>query len=215
MSSRPHKIEAVLFDMGGVIVDGPFDSFKKYERENGLPEDFIRQLNTANPDENAWARLERGELTFDDFCEAFEKEAALAGGRLDTRKLFDGLTGAMRPEMVEAVRRCSAHFKTALLTNNFSSMEGPWAAERSDAAELLRLFDLVLESSVTGIRKPDPRFYMLACEKLDIEPQNAVFLDDLGVNLKPARALGMTTIKVVRTDDAIKALEDVVGIALS
>lgn len=196
------------------MVDSPFESFERYERDNGLPAGFIRTLNTANADENAWARLERGELTFDAFCEAFEKEATAAGGGLDTRDLFSKLTGSFRPQMVEAVRRCSEHFKTGLLTNNFSSIEGPWAGKRAEHGELLGLFDVVIESSVTGIRKPDPRFYLLACEKLGIEPKNAVFLDDLGVNLKPARELGMFTIKVVSTDEALEALEAVLGIPL-
>ena len=124
------------------------------------------------------------------------------------------LSGSLRPAMVEAVRRCADRFKTALLTNNFVAPDASTARRRSDHAEVFELFDVVIESSVAGVRKPDPRFYALACETLDVAPEQAVFLDDLGVNLKPARAMGMLTIKVEETDKAIAELESVVGIPL-
>lgn len=205
-------IEAVLFDFGGVITDGPFEAFARYEEEHHLPAGFIRRLNATNQHTNAWARLERNEMTFDEFCEEFEKEADDAGGKVDGRELFAMLGGSMRPEMVEVVRRCSERFKTALLTNNF--VNRAVVKPRAEHVDVLDMFDAVIESSVTGVRKPDPRFYMLACEALCIEPRQAVFLDDLGVNLKPAREMGMTTIKVETTDTAIAELESVLGISL-
>jgi putative hydrolase of the HAD superfamily len=202
-------IRAVLFDFGGVIADSPFDTFARYERQNGLPEDFVRSLNAANPHDNAWARLERAEIDFDTFCDKFAEEAAAAGGRVDARELFAMLSHGVRPDMVRAVERCHEGFATALLTNNFVT---PMA--ESTHAHLLGLFDVVVESAVVGIRKPDPAFYLLACDKLGISPREAVFLDDLGVNLKPARELGMTTIKVRDTDEALAELEEILGIAL-
>jgi putative hydrolase of the HAD superfamily len=209
---EPRPIAAVLFDFGGVITDSPFDAFERYERDHGLPTGFIRGVNTTNHLDNAWARLERNELGFEEFCDAFEAEARLAGGRIDARDLFAMFSGQLRPEMVEAVRRCRRHFKTGLLTNNFVT---PVAQSRSsDLAEILALFDAVIESSVVGVRKPDHRFYVMACEALEIAPSQAVFLDDLGVNLKPARALGMTTIKVTDVPGALADLEAVVGIPL-
>jgi putative hydrolase of the HAD superfamily len=213
MSNEGGQIRGVFFDFGGVIADSPFDAFDRYERENGLQSGFIRSLNTTNHNDNAWARLERSELSFDEFCEAFESEATAAGGHIDARRLFAMFSShSLRPEMVEAVRRCTREFKTALLTNNFVRADsGPL---REDYAELMGLFDVVIESSVTGIRKPDPRFYLYACERVEIEPREAVFLDDLGVNLKPARELGMVTIKVEDPSKAIEALESVLGIAL-
>jgi putative hydrolase of the HAD superfamily len=202
----------VLFDFGGVITDSPFDAFGRYEREHGLPAGFIRNLNATNHLDNAWARLERNELGFDAFCDAFEAEARAAGGHLDARDLFAMFTGDLRPEMLEAVRRCNEHFKTGLLTNNFVT---PMAQSRySVLAEVLAMFDAVVESSVVGVRKPDERFYLLACEALSIVPGEAVFLDDLGVNLKPARALGMLTIKVTDTPGALTELEGFLGIPL-
>ena len=205
-------VSAVLFDFGGVITTGPFGAFERYEREHGLPAGHIRQVNATNHLDNAWARLERNEFTFDEFCAAFGAETEAAGGRVDARDLFTQLAGELRPEMVEAVRRCGQHFKTGLLTNNFvSPVAGNGSSELRD---VLALFDTIVESSVVGVRKPDERFYRLACDALGIEPRQAVFLDDLGVNLKPARALGMTTIKVTEPGPALDELERVLGIAL-
>ncbi len=211
-AARSRRIEAVLFDMGGVIADSPFDAFERYEREHGLAPGFIRSLNATNHLDNAWARLERNELDFDAFCDAYGAEARAAGGEVDARDLFALFSGELRPEMIEAVRRCKAHFKTGLLTNNFVTS----LAQSSNSAlgEVLGLFDAVVESAVVGVRKPDERFYLMACAMLGISPHQAVFLDDLGVNLKPARALGMVTIKVDDTSSALAALEAVVGITL-
>ncbi len=202
-------IAAVLFDFGGVLSDGPFEAFERYELAHGMPAGFIRSVNATNHLDNAWARLERNELDFDAFCDAFERETADAGSAVDARELFASLTGALRSEMVEAVRRCRERYKTGLLTNNFVTP----LADRQ-VTEVLELFDVIVESTVVGLRKPDTRFYELACERLDVAPPQAVFLDDLGVNLKPARALGMTTIKVTDTDAALSELESVLGIRL-
>ena len=208
------RIEAVIFDFGGVIADGPFEAFQQYERVNGLPQGFIRSLNATNHHDNAWARLERSEIGFDEFCDTFEKEAKEAGGVIDTRALFAMLPGSLRPEMVEAVRRCAERFKTALLTNNFVLGDDPGPMQSSEFADLREVFDVVIESSVVGFRKPDPRIYVLACDALGTEARHVVFLDDLGVNLKPARALGMVTIKVESVSSALSELETVLGLAL-
>lgn len=206
-------VDAVLFDFGGVLAGSPFEAFTRYEEAHDLPAGFIRSLNAANPHDNAWARLERNELGFDDFCRAFESEAATAGGDLDARELFATFSGELRPEMIEAVRRCRSHFRTGLLTNNFVTplAEGERGGRMT---EVLELFDVVVESSVVGIRKPDPRFYELACRSLGVVPARSVFLDDLGVNLKPARALGMVTIKVGEPAAALAELESVLGLPL-
>ncbi|WP_334144414.1 HAD-IA family hydrolase [Rhabdothermincola sp.] len=206
-------IRAVLFDFGGVILSSPFEAFARYEAEHGLPDGFIRRVNATNPDTNAWAQLERREITVEEFCARFEAEAADAGHRLDAREVLALLGGELRPEMVEAVRRCSEHLLTGLLTNNFVTVDGHVDRE-SEMGAVLALFDVVIESSKVGVRKPDPRFYELACRELGIEPGEAVFLDDLGVNLKPAREMGMTTIKVVDPRRALAQLEAVVGFAL-
>jgi putative hydrolase of the HAD superfamily len=203
-------ITATLWDFGGVILTSPFEAFGRYEADNGLPEGFIRGLNATNPDTNAWARLERSDVTFDQFCDLFEQEARAAGGAIDARQVMASLRGEVRPEMLRALRRCKgAGLKTAMLTNNFvTEDDGP------RLHEVMELFDVILESSKAGVRKPDPRFYELACELLDIKPTEAVFLDDLGINLKPARELGMTTIKVTDPGAALADLEAVVGLEL-
>ena len=200
-------IRSVMFDFGGVLTSSPFVAFERYERDQGLPVGAIRRLNATNPDTNAWARLERSELTFEEFCEVFEAEATAAGLHVDASAALGVLGGDLRPAMVEAVRDCAHRFRTACLTNNFRVTAEP----RPDVAAVLGLFDLVLESRKLGIRKPDPRFYLVACERLAVEPTEVVYLDDLGINLKPARALGMTTIKVVDPDEALVELYRVIG----
>lgn len=207
---RPNEAyDAVLFDFGGVLIDSPLDAFTRYERQRGLPEGFIRQVNATNHLENAWARFERNELTFDQFCDEFAAETAAAGARVDAGEVFALLTGELRPPMVDALRRLRPHFRTGLLTNNFAV---PLVGDGHD--DVLSLFDVVVASAEVGIRKPDPRFYLMACEQLGVCPERSVFLDDLGINLKPARQLGMTTIKVTDVDSAIDDLQRVLGLAL-
>jgi putative hydrolase of the HAD superfamily len=205
-------IEAVIFDFGGVILTSPFEAFARYERERGLPEGFLRELNSRNHHDNAWAKLERSEVDIDGFAELFAAEARQAGQEVDGRQVIGLLAGDLRDEMVTALRRCHERLATALLTNNFVIGDGANATGRM--AEVFELFDVVVESSRVGLRKPDPAIYQLVCEKLGVTPDEAVFLDDLGVNLKPARAMGMTTIKVVDPAEALDQLEAVVGFPL-
>jgi putative hydrolase of the HAD superfamily len=210
------ELRAVLFDFGGVLSTSPFDAFSRYEREHGLPEGFIRTVNATNPDANAWALLERGSSSMVEFDARFRAEANALGHDVAGADVLALLMGDLRPQMVEAVRRCKQRFATALLTNNFVGMGGFGHDGPRDPAigAVLELFDVIIESSVVGVRKPDPRFYEMACEQLGIEPHEALFLDDLGINLKPARELGMTTIKVVTADQALADLEAATGLSL-
>jgi len=205
-------IRAAFFDFGGVILSSPFEAFNGYEDRNGLPRDLIRTVNSTNPDTNAWARFERSEVTFDEFCDRFEAECFERGHVVAARELMPLLAGEIRPAMVEAVRRCRERLVTACLTNNWVTFED--VAQRMVAGgryDALALFHHVVESSKVGVRKPDPRFYELACELCEVEPHEAVFLDDLGVNLKPAAAMGMVTIKVVDPAVALDQLAEAVG----
>lgn len=209
----PVVIRAVLFDFGGVILSSPFEAFAAYERRVGLPEGTIRSINATNPDTNAWARLERSQVDLDEFVELFETEARDLGHEVSGAEVLECLQGEVRPEMVEAVRVLRGGFATALLTNNFLTRSPDWSAGGS-FHDLVDLFDVVVESSRVGCRKPERRFYELALEELDISASEAVFLDDLGVNLKPAREMGMTTIKVVDPAVALAELESLVGMPL-
>ncbi len=209
---------AVLWDFGGVILSSPFDAFNRYEAEAGLPKDFLRALNARNPDTNAWAKMERSEVSLQGFVDLFEEEARLQGQRVEGWKILQALSGDIRPQMVEALRRCKATFRVACITNNMKAGEGPGMArspEKAKAvAEILSLFEHVIESSKVGLRKPDPRIYQHACDLLGVPPDRCIYLDDLGINLKPARALGMRTVKVVDPDAAIDELQAMVGIPL-
>jgi putative hydrolase of the HAD superfamily len=207
-------IRAALFDFGGVISTSPFEAFNRYERDNGLPADFLRGLNATNPDTNAWARHERNELTFDEFCDAYEQEGLAGGYTLDAREVIGCLAGDLRPGMLEAIRRCHERLRTGLITNNMASMTQGDEGNDTMLTVVDGLFDVIIESSKAGVRKPDPRIYEMACEELAVKPSEIVFLDDLGINLKPAAAMGMTTIKVVDADKAIAELESAVGFAL-
>jgi putative hydrolase of the HAD superfamily len=211
-------IKAIFWDFGGVLTTGPFGAFKRFERENNLPQNFIRMVNATNPDSNAWARLERSEISLEEFDQAFEKETRRAGHPIGGFQVLQLIAGDLRSDMVEVLRRCKQHFCNACLTNNINigdndgdQLAGERAAEFQNVMEL---FDYVVESSKVGVRKPDPRFYEMACEIVNVEPQQVVFLDDLGVNLKPARAMGMKTIKVTDHRKAIKELEKVLGLEL-
>jgi putative hydrolase of the HAD superfamily len=210
------SIQAAFFDFGGVILSSPFEAFNGFEERNGLPRDFIRGVNATNPDTNAWARFERSEVAFDEFCDLFEAECREQGYEVAARELMPLLAGEIRPAMVEAVRRCREQLVTACLTNNWVSFDDFPADGRADGRDAaLDLFHHIIESSKVGVRKPDPRFYELACEMCQVDPSEVVFLDDLGVNLKPAAAMGITTIKVVDPTEAIAQLQQVVGFPLT
>jgi len=185
--------DAVLFDMGGVIVTGPFAGFARYEIDNDLPADTIRSINATNADSNAWARYERGEIDRDGFCRMYTLEAAAMGFRVDAEAVLTCMKSERVTEMIELLMRLRGQFKLAMITNNLHPMD----RGASLIADVLDAFDVIVESSVEGVRKPDPAIYQRACERLSVAPERCVFLDDLGVNLKPARAMGMTTIKVI------------------
>jgi putative hydrolase of the HAD superfamily len=207
-------IRAVLWDFGGVITTSPFEAFARYERENDLPDGFIRGLNATNHHENAWAKFERSQVSVEEFCRLYEAEADAAGHPLDAHAVIGCLSGDIRPEMVTALHAIKrGGLKQACLTNNFFRFDD--APTREGRTSILDVFDVIVESSRIGVRKPEPEFYRIACESLEIEPSEAVMLDDLGVNLKPARELGMTTIKVVDPEQALSELERVVGFPIS
>jgi len=208
-------IEAVIFDFGGVLTSSPFEAFARYEQQHGLPADIIRRTNAANHLENAWAKFERAEVDLAAFDQLFADESRALGAEVRGRDVLPLLSGDLRPEMVEALRRIKAKFKTGCITNNLPNNAIGSASGRSlYIAEVMVLFDHVIESAKIGLRKPDPRIYRMMTEKLGVDPKHCVYLDDLGVNLKPAREMGMTTIKVLGGAQAIADLEAATGLVL-
>ena len=213
MSFSP--IQAVLWDFGGVILSSPFEAFNTYEAEKGLPLDLIRRVNSTNPHSNAWALLERNDIGPQEFDSLFATESEALGHRVPGADVLALLSGDVRPRMVQALDTVkAAGFKIACLTNNVVSTEEPATARQAEVRTIMHKFDHVVESSKVGCRKPEPRFYEIACELLQVSPTECVFLDDLGINLKPAAAMGMRTIKVVNPDDALAELSGHLDLAL-
>ena len=209
-------IKAILWDFGGVLTTSPFEAFNRYEKKNDLPRDFIRGINAVNPTTNAWSKLENGLISIDAFDLAFEAESRKAGHPIPGRDVLGLLSGAVRPRMVSALKQCKQQFKVGCLTNNIKPDDGS-ALHRNDAQlaeymDVMGLFDVIIESSKEGVRKPDPEIYTIALSRLGAKAEECVFLDDLGINLKPARAMGMQTIKVLNEDQALGELARYTGL---
>ena len=208
-------IEAVIWDFGGVLTTSPFAAFARFETERGLPADIIRRTNAANHHENAWAKFERAEVDIEAFDRLFAAESLALGAEIRGKDVLPLLSGDLRPKMVEALRRVKATTRTGCITNNLPANAIGSASGRSlYIAEVMVLFDHVIESAKIGLRKPDPRIYRMMVEALGVDPRACVYLDDLGVNLKPARAMGMTTIKVDDPAQALRDLEALLGFEL-
>ena len=208
-------IEAVIWDFGGVLTTSPFEAFARFEKERGFPIDIIRNTNAANHLENAWAKFERAEVDVETFDRLFAEESRQFGAEVRGKEVLPLLQGDLRPEMVEALKRIKARCKTGCITNNLpANAMGSTSGRTLYVAEVMALFDHIIESAKIGLRKPDPRIYRMMIEKLQVDPAKCVYLDDLGVNLKPAREMGMTTIKVVTAAQGIAELEAATGMKL-
>jgi putative hydrolase of the HAD superfamily len=208
-------LEAVIWDFGGVLTTSPFEAFARFEAERGLPTEIIRRTNANNHRENAWAKFERAEVDIETFDQLFAAESLALGAEVRGKDVLPLLSGDLRPEMVEALRRIGTGLKTGCITNNLpANAIGSLGGRSLYVAEVMALFDHVIESAKIGLRKPDPRIYQMMVEKLGVDPKACVYLDDLGVNLKPAREMGMTTIKVLNAAQAIAELETATGLAL-
>ena len=208
-------IEAVIWDFGGVLTTSPFEAFARFEKERGFPVDIIRRTNAANHLENAWAKFERAEIDVEAFDQLFADESRAFGAEVRGKEVLPLLQGDLRPEMVEALKRIKAQCRTGCITNNLpANAIGSTSGRSLYVAEVMALFDHIIESAKIGLRKPDPRIYRMMIEALKIDPAKCVYLDDLGVNLKPAREMGMTTIKVVSAPQALAELEAATGMKL-
>lgn len=212
-------IKAVIFDFGGVFTTSPVENFAAYEKAHDLPDRFIGGVIKTRINDGAFAQFERAEISRPEFDIAFADETRAAGHEVRGEALLSLLALEVYPEMIDALRRVKdCGFKTGCITNNMPSHDSETMVSDPKAmevvAETFALFDHVIESSKVGIRKPEPRIYELMCEALGVAPEQCVFIDDLGVNLKPARAMGMTTIKAPYGDvtPAIKALYEALSI---
>ena len=213
------RYSAVIFDFGGVITSSPFEAFNRLEEERGLPQDFIRRVNATNPDTNAWALFERAEIDARTFDVRFEMEAEEQGHALAAGDVLAVLSGSIRPAMVTALDRLRAEgYRLGCITNNVPTGHGAGMARSGDKADayeqVFARFEHTIESSKAGVRKPDPRIYLMMCEKLGLEPADCIYLDDLGINCKPAAALGMHAIKVTSGEQALADLSAVLGLEL-
>lgn len=208
-------IKAIIWDFGGVLTSSPFEAFNRYEAANNIPADFIRGINASNPDTNAWAQFERSEITLVQFDTLFAAESAIRGRQIAGRDIIALLGGAVRPAMVQALRHCAARYKVGCITNNVPAGKGSGmalnGAHAQEIRDVMSIFHHIVESKRAGMRKPDPRIYQLSCDALGVQPDQAVYLDDLGVNLKPAAQLGMRTIKVADPKIALAELEAILG----
>lgn len=210
---------AVLWDFGGVITSSPFEAFRAHEAARGLPENFIRTVNATNPDSNAWARLERNEIDAEAFDALFRAEALALGHDVRGAEVLPLLSGKVRPRMVAALDACkAAGLVIGCITNNAQVGHGAGMAASADQSQevqaILTRFDHVIESSKAGVRKPDPAIYRMMCEALSLSPSECIYLDDLGINCKPAAAMGMTAIKVSGEAQALDELSRLTGLPL-
>jgi putative hydrolase of the HAD superfamily len=213
-------LSVVIFDFGGVITSSPFEAFNRMEAERGLPHDLVRRVNATNPDDNAWAKFERAEVNAVEFDALFAEEAAALGHALGGADVLTCLSGDIRPRMVQALDTLSEQgFALGCITNNVPTGKGAGMAgsfAKAEAIEaIMARFAHVIESSKAGIRKPDPRIYMMMCDALGVAPESCVYLDDLGINCKPAAALGMKAIKVMGEDQALADLGAALGLSFS
>lgn len=210
-------IEAVIWDFGGVFTSSPFEAFNRFEAENGLPKDLIRRVNATNHHQNAWALFERNEIDTERFDQLFLEESTALGHPVQGRDVLPLLSGSVRPRMVAALKTCKQHFKVGCITNNVVSMHSPGQDEIQRAAgamgQIMPLFDAIIESSKAGVRKPDPKIYLMMCDLLAVKPGSCVYLDDLGINCKPAAELGMKAIKVIDVDQTLAELAAATGLA--
>lgn len=214
----------IIFDFGGVITASPFEAFNRLEEERGLPRDFVRRVNAVNPDSNAWAKFERAEIDAAAFDALFAEEARALGHALEGEAVLAVIAGAVRPAMVAALDTLKDRgFTIACITNNVPGSKmgirgaGMTRSEEaaSEVAAIMARFEHVIESSKAGVRKPDPRIYQMMCETLGVEPGECIYLDDLGINCKPAAALGMHAIKVTSGEQALADLSALLGMTLA
>ena len=173
------KLDAILWDFGGVFTTSPFENFNLLEERCGAPRDFIRTLNSVNPTTNAWAQFESNQVSLEEFDELFAKESKLAGHEIRGKEVIRMLSGDLRPKMVELLKLCKEQYKVACITNNVKAGRGPGMSRDDDKAskvsKVMALFDDVIESSVEASEEPNPEIYKLVCQRISVEPEKCLY----------------------------------------
>ena len=205
--------KAIIWDFGGVITSSPFEAFNKFELSNNLPKDIIRTINSENPYDNAWAKFERNDIDLDEFDNLFSIEADKKGFKISGKQVVKLLSGEIREQMVDFLYFLKKDYKLGCITNNIQNSKNEKVNHLNEAGQVMKIFDHIIESSKVGLRKPDPRIYYMSCDALGVEPEECIYLDDLGINLKPAREIGMTTIKVIDPNEAINEVKKYLQLA--
>ena len=180
--------KAVIWDFGGVITSSPFEAFNKFELDNNLPKDIIRTINSENPDDNAWAKFERNDIDINEFDTLFSKEADKKGFQISGKQVVKLLSGDIRKPMVDFLLSLKENYKLGCITNNIQNSKDEKVNHLNQASQVMKIFDHIIESSRVGLRKPDPKIYYMSCDALGVRPEECIYLDDLGINLKPARS---------------------------
>ena len=205
--------KAIIWDFGGVITSSPFEAFNKFELSNNLPKDIIRTINSENPDDNAWAKFERNDIDLDEFDNLFSIEADKKGFKISGKQVVKLLSGEIREQMVDFLSFLKKDYKLGCITNNIQNSKNEKVNHLNEAGQVMNIFDHIIESSKVGLRKPDPKIYYMSCDALGVKPEECIYLDDLGINLKPAREIGMTTIKVIDPNEAINEVKKYLQLA--
>ena len=205
--------KAIIWDFGGVITSSPFEAFNKFELSNNLPKDIIRTINSENPDNNAWAKFERNDIDLDEFDNLFSIEADKKGFKILGKQVVKLLSGEIRKQMVDFLSLLKKDYKLGCITNNIQNSKNEKVNHLNEAGQVMKIFDHIIESSKVGLRKPDPKIYYMSCDALNVKPEECIYLDDLGINLKPAREIGMTTIKVIDPNEAINEVKQYLQLA--
>jgi putative hydrolase of the HAD superfamily len=211
----PSRIHAAVFDLGGVFLAGGVEAVASFGERHGVPSDAWTTIRRELFDHETglWCDVERGTCTFDDFVVRLRARTAEHGVTLsaqDARNFMQntGESGRerLRPEIVDAAARLHARMPTALLTNNIRE----WRDEWRTLIDVDALFDVVIDSCEVGARKPEPAIYEVTRDRLGLPHDALFFLDDIGANLKIARAFGWQTL---RYDDTARVLEVLDAIA--
>ena len=205
--------KAIIWDFGGVITSSPFEAFNKFELSNNLPKDIIRTINSENPDDNAWAKFERNDIDLDEFDNLFSIEADKKGFKISGKQVVKLLSGEIRKQMVDFLSFLKKDYKLGCITNNIQNSKNEKVNHLNEAGQVMKIFDHIIESSKVGLRKPDPKIYYMSCDALGVKPEECIYLDDLGINLKPAREIGMATIKVIDPNEAINEVKKYLQLA--